>query len=380
MLSQKEEIIILCRKNGNNKIPQENKYKKIQVVFFDPKIQLLETPSRYKTVFYELYRTVKLYKSLAIVLYKQIKMNKRSSLALYVVNSPLTLSVFCLFFARIFTINNTILEFHDLEPEMAIHIKKLKKRSIIISIEYFLEKFLCKFYKKIIVTNKIQKDILSKRTGTSKKKIFVLPNTINHSDFLSNSSEKVTLKNIKKNDFVIGYISTLSFDYTVVGICSLLKKISPVVSKYPDIKFLIVGDGDGVKKIKEVIENCRIEANVLLTGKISNVENILSRINVCIIPWEKNVFTQTILPTKLFEYLSAKKPVIVPDFGGFTEVIKPNKNGLRFNSNSDLISKIIELKNDNNKMVRISENGYKTFIKYFDLVHFENNYREFLHI
>ncbi|HSW89035.1 MAG TPA: glycosyltransferase [Candidatus Saccharimonadales bacterium] len=380
ILSQTEDISLLCRKGKNNNAYYENKYRRISLSFFDPKMPLLETPNKYKTGLYEIYRTVKLYKSLASILYKKITKNKNASITIYVVNSPMTLSVFCLCFAKIFRIKNTILEFHDLEPEMAMHMKKLDRKNLVVSIEYFLERFLCNVYNKIIVTNRIQKDILSKRTDTSKEKFFILPNTMQYAEYLDKVSETIHVKNINKNDFVVGYISTLSFDYTVKGICTLLEKISPFFSPYPNIKFIIIGDGEGIEKIKKIITDYSIGTNVLLTGKIKKVESVLKRVNVCIIPWENDMFTQTILPTKLFEYLAAKKPVIVPNFGEFTEIIKNNKNGLLYNTYTDLITKIIELKNNEQKAKKIAEAGYKTYLNHFDLIHYEKRYREFLHI
>ncbi len=380
ILSKIDDIQLICRKSNIDNQIYINKYREIKINYFNLSTKLLETPSEYKTVFYEIYRTIRMFQSLSIVLLKSIWKNKKKNLKIYIVNSPITLSLFCLIFARIFGVSKTIIEFHDLEPEMAINIKNLNENSFVLKVEYFLEKYLCSNFSKIIVTNKIQAKILENRTKIKENKIFVLPNTLNKL-IIKNYSKKLLLPiGIKKNDFVIGYISTLTFDYTFKGLIEFIKYATDFLNKNFDIKVVVIGGGDGLSRVKNIINKLHLNKSIILTGKIKHAEYIMSRLDLCVIPWEENDFTKTIVPTKLFEYLAYKKTVIVPDFKSFKEVIINNLNGLTYSSVNDLIKKIQYLKFNKTQREVLAENGYKDFINKFSLEHYKKNYLNFINL
>lgn len=378
MLSKKDNMLIICRENAQKKKNYKINNKEIPIMTFNPSLQLLETPSKYTYICYEVYRTIKLYISLYAILHVSFKKNKNKPIIVYVVNSPLTLSFFCFIFSKLYSVRQTILEFHDLEPEMAMHIKKLKKGNIILTVEFYLEKFLCKAYSKIIVTNAVQRDILQKRTGIPQDKLFILPNSIFKEEYKHSIKDAYSFPTIKKNDFVVGYISTLVFDYTFSGLVDILKKMIMHFSDDSNLKFLIVGEGKGLDFIREIIRKYKLENNILLSGKTNNVAAFLHRMDICLIPWKENPFTLSILPTKLFEYMAAEKLVIAPDFGTFPDVIKNNKNGILYESEDDLSNKILSIQKEERKRKNLAKNAYTSFVSYYELHHFEEKYINFL--
>src|SRR5258708_24496204 len=170
MLPQHEKVIIISRDNKKTHFLNTN--KNLKIVSFTVNAELVENPKNYKKGFYEIYRNMKLFLPLMKTLFHVLRTYHKEKLTVYVVSSPMTVPLFCLGIIKFFGISNTILEFHDLEPEMAMSIKKLKKTSFIVKVEYLLEKFLCKYYSKIIVTTNTQKKIIQERTHSDEEKFY----------------------------------------------------------------------------------------------------------------------------------------------------------------------------------------------------------------
>lgn len=379
ILSKYEKVIVICRKS--NHYGANIEINNVEILNFNHKIPLFTKHKRYISFLDEFYRTFLLYINLLLFFIKLgKKINFKDVSMLYVINSPLTFSLICFIFSKAKYIKQTVLEFHDLEPEMAKHVKKINGLNFVLFIEYFMEKYLCHKFKKIVVTNSIQKNKLIERTKIEKDKIFVLPNTIQINKNLKVKNKKDLINGIDEKDFVVGYLSTLDYDYTVDGLIALLEKIKPTISKYNKIKLVIIGNGIGLKSIKAIIKKFDLNNNVILLGKLKDTENLLAYFDIGIIPWLKSAFSETILPTKLFEYLESNTTTIVPDFGDFPNVINNNVNGMTFDSIDNLISKIIDLYLNPHKKLKFAVSGFKLFSQKYSLDYFTNNYIKFLNL
>lgn len=376
ILSQHEKVIVISREEKI--VNQAYVTNNLEFAPFFTNCRSIETTKKYSTGFYEIFENMKLLFPLLKKVYQVARKYSDidKELKIYVISSPMTVPLFCLFIIKFLRIKDSVLEFHDLEPEMAIHIKKLKRNSFVLKIEYFLEKLLCQQYAKIIVTNAQQAKILIARNGIVETKIFVFPNTVSKEQYQQEKKTKI----VRKKKFIIGYISTFRFGYTFLGLCEFIEKMNLFFKKYQDIEFVIIGNGEGMHKIKATIAKYNLETQVVILGNITDVSGMLSTLDVGIIPWIQEGFSDSILPTKLFEYLAAEVAVIVPDFGVFPEIIKNNENGLLFSTINDLVQKVVELKEDSKKRNILAKNGYTSYIHSYSLNHYTKEYRAFLHL
>ncbi len=124
------------------------------------------------------------------------------------------------------------------------------------------------------------------------------------------------------NPPLIGYIGHYhpSFDFDLV---------SYLAEKRPHWSFVLVGNLEGQK------ERFNSQSNVHFLGPRRHEElpNYLKRFHVCIIPYLVNEHTQTVFPTKLFEYLAAGKPVVstyMPDLVRYDKFVKIAKDYQEF--------------------------------------------------
>ncbi len=239
---------------------------------------------------------------------------------------------------------------------------------------------MCNSYNKIVVTSQTQANRIIKRTKQNPTKVFVLPNISNTDDY---SKKKLNIKkkyNFNKDDFIVSYSSTLYFDYTITGIIKLLSYFVKISQENPFVKLIIIGGGDGLSLLINKINELNLSQNVICTGKIKHVNEVLANTDVLIIPWEQDSMTETILPTKLFEYMRAKKPIIAPNFGEFRKVLEHNEDSLLYESISDIPKFILLLHKDQKLRSKLAANAYKKCIKYYSNDKYIKDFQDFVSI
>ena len=109
------------------------------------------------------------------------------------------------------------------------------------------------------------------------------------------------------------------------GLDVLIKVAREVVKYNKNIRFLLVGDGPLVTRVKYLIQEYNLKNNVLLTGAVSRqyVSKILARASVFILPSLKEG-----LPKTLLEAMSSGKAVVASDIPGIREVVTNGKSGI----------------------------------------------------
>jgi glycosyltransferase involved in cell wall biosynthesis len=376
LLSKKNSVVVLCRKRNLQKSREiyKTKYGKITLVRFSAKSSITErTNKTYLSGLYEIKRNIDLLWSLSLCLLKVLWKNRqKNNIKIYAVVSPLTVPFISWLFAIFFGRSAEIIEFHDLEPELAMHTKGLTRKSIVVKIEFFLEKMLCKLYKRVLVTNQTQAKKITQRTGVFDKKVFIVPNSIQVEEFYCSTIDIRKKYKICPSDFLVGYISNFSYDYTISGMIELLYCLDKRKKQLKHVKIILVGDGDGLNILKRLTQKLALDNIVLYTGRISNVPEIVSALDAGLIPWTRSEVSGTILPTKLFEYMSSKKPIIAPDYGEFKKNIINFTNGILFDRCKDIIDCIFYLKNNRKSTEIIKENGYILYQKFCDV--YSENY------
>ena len=144
-------------------------------------------------------------------------------------------------------------------------------------------------------------------------------------------------------------IGRLTKQKNFMFLCKAFKK---VMNKYPNIRLLIIGEGEQKKILTHYIKKNNLEKNIFLIGFLNNIFYILSRSKGFILSslWEDPGFV-------LVEAAFCKVPIISSDCdNGPKELIKDNINGILFKSNNIenflvKFDEIIKLKKNSNKLL-----------------------------
>ena len=149
-----------------------------------------------------------------------------------------------------------------------------------------------------------------------------LPNGFDESLFIEHLSEKMREKiQIDSSDFVVGFVGTLGQER--VDFEPVFLAVKGLVHSAPRTRLLIVGDGGGLERNRDMASKYGIADRVLFTGYVAHeqIPEYISCMDVCIIPFTDESLTNQALPLKLCEYMACGRPVISKPSTGVIEAV-----------------------------------------------------------
>ncbi|WP_409200954.1 glycosyltransferase [Methanobrevibacter sp. DSM 116169] len=176
--------------------------------------------------------------------------------------------------------------------------------------------------------------------------------------------------NIKKecnfnDDDIILFFMGWIYDFS--GMKELAIKLGENKEKYPNIKILIVGDGDSYDELLKIQEKYNLYNQLILTGKqpYSKIPEYLASADFCLLPaYIDEEIMQDIVPIKLYEYLAMKKVVIATELPGISKEFGYN-NGVEYVQSADEVLDKVSSILDNNSYDGISSSG-REYVKHND--------------
>lgn len=129
----------------------------------------------------------------------------------------------------------------------------------------FLKYVRAKKYKKIVfVSNKLKEKYLD--IYNSNQLLYVINNPVNYKDMLEKSNEKI---NEKKNKIII--LNVGRHEEKAKKLTILLNSVKRLLDQKYDFELWMVGDGPDTNLYKNLVKKLKIEENVKILGKKSNV-------------------------------------------------------------------------------------------------------------
>ncbi len=121
---------------------------------------------------------------------------------------------------------------------------------------------------------------------------------------------------IQKEDTVLFFMGWI---YHFAGIKEVARELGENKHKYPNIKLLVVGDGDAYDDLLHIQEKYDLQDQLILTGKqpYELIPDFLALADIALLPaYQDEEIMQDIVPIKLYEYMAMSKPVIVTRLPG----------------------------------------------------------------
>jgi glycosyltransferase involved in cell wall biosynthesis len=278
-----------------------------------------------------------------------------------IATSPQFFTLISGYFISLFKRTPLVIEIRDLWPESIATVGAIKKSNIFYKIILKLSNFLYKKAQVIIcVTQSFKNDLINR--NINKNKIFVIENGFNFNNSLLPKKTIYEIEkkyNINHNKFNVAFTGT-------VGLAHGLEIIINTAKLLRNINFYIIGEGakknELIKKAKELKINNIYFINNLSWQEIVDINQSIDMHLVHLIDSDE---FKKVIPSKIFESMALKKPIILGVKGESEKIIDKARCGFKITPENEkefaeVISNIINKKyliND------FGENGFNYLVR-----------------
>ncbi len=148
------------------------------------------------------------------------------------------------------------------------------------------------------------------------------------------------------------------------GIEYFLDAAAILAPKFPDVAFLVVGDGDIRQELEEHARRVGVGRRVIFTGFRSDVPELLSEVAVSVLPSLSEGLSNSLL-----ESMAAGVPVVATRVGGNPEVIEDGVTGwlVPARDPASMAEAIGRLLEDREQACRFGQNGRRRVAELFSI-------------
>lgn len=247
-----------------------------------------------------------------------------------------------------------IIDLHDLMPEFFSARTGYPPNHWLVKLVMLQEKVSCRFADRVITVTDLWRQKLIAR-GVPEEKISVVMNVADERIF--KKPEIPSPHRPANSQFRLVYHGTVTYRY---GLDLAIQAINLVREDIPNINLHIIGSGDHLETLKQLIKELDLSEFVTLSGFIpaEKLPPLLEGADLGVIPYRNDVFTRELLPTKLMEYavmgipsISARTPTIEQYFSSaMVEFFSPGNV-------DELASAILKLYRDPTYRVQLAQNA-----------------------
>lgn len=160
--------------------------------------------------------------------------------------------------------------------------------------------------------------------GISRSKIRVIYNGINPNRFEADPARIAELRETigaPPCGPVLGTVASLTRPKDQA---TLLRAAAALLKDYPDLRVVLVGDGNLRQELSDLAGDSGIDENVIFLGNQDPVADAIATFDVAVLPSADNEGCSNFL----LEAMGMSKPLVATDVGGNRELVTPGENGL----------------------------------------------------
>ena len=235
-----------------------------------------------------------------------------------------------------------------------------KRTSLSLKLYARMDSFLIRFSKKIVaVSDEIADDMV--KLGISPHKIAVIDNGIDLKRF-SHGKKNDKLKSALGFDIhskVIGTVASLTAEK---GHIYLMNAAKAILSSYPEVRFLFVGDGAGRRNLEEKMADLGLQGKIFFAGSRKDIPDLLSILEIFVLPSLKEG-----LPMALLEAMAAHVPIVATEVGAVPTVVEDGITGTLIPPKEPgvLADAVIRILSDRKRALDMAERGFKKVRDHF---------------
>ncbi|MDR3306509.1 MAG: glycosyltransferase family 4 protein [Endomicrobium sp.] len=137
-------------------------------------------------------------------------------------------------------------------------------------------------------------------------------------------------------------------------------------SRFKDVIFLMVGDGEQREKLEDLVESLNLKNKVFMLGWSADIAEILKASDIFVLTslWEG-------LPCSIVEAMCCSKPVVANAVDGVKEIVVDGETGFLIEPNNyaKIAEKIMYLLNDEAVLKNMSAKAYSSIGQEYNINH-----------
>jgi colanic acid biosynthesis glycosyl transferase WcaI len=261
-----------------------------------------------------------------------------------------------------------IFEVRDLWPESLTAVGVSGEDSLLHHTLGTVAGFLYERADRIVVVTPAFREHLIEHWRVPAEKISVVENGVETDLFVPAS---ITSNNALRRElgaeskFLVGYIGTMGNAH---GLETLLDAAATLQQENSDVLFLLVGEGAEKQRIKTKAESLDLTNIRFLDQKPrEKIPAYISASDVCLVLLKKTDVFKTVIPTKMLEFMSCARPVVLGVDGQARQIMEEAQAGLVIEPENpaDLVQAINQLKGNRALGAELGQNGRKYIVENF---------------
>ena len=259
-----------------------------------------------------------------------------------------------------------VLEIRDLWPESIVAVGALRRGPLLRSLEW-LERRLYRAARHIVAVGDGYKEGLVQR-GVSPERVTVIPNGVDTEAFQPRVPDETLLESLGLGDRIVcSYIGTIGM---ACGLDVVLRAARRLEEEGDDrFAFLLVGDGAVRHQLEESARRANLDS-VIFTGRQpkERIPDLLAITSVCLVHLRRTPLFESVLPSKIFEALAMRRPILLGVEGEAADLVRSANGGLCFEpeNESELVDRLRRFADEPTLGEELGRNGEAYVLEHFD--------------
>lgn len=203
-----------------------------------------------------------------------------------------------------------VFEVRDLWPESLTAVGMGTSDSILNRSLGSVAGFLYKRSEHIVVVTPAFQEYLIRNWGVPPEKISVVENGVESDQFNPRANNADLRRELgAEGKFVVGYLGTMGMAH---GLESVVQAATELQRTAPNVLFLMVGEGSDKERVIKLARSQGL-TNMRFVGQQprEKVPEFISISDACLVLLKKAELFKTVIPTKMLEFMSCARPVIL---------------------------------------------------------------------
>jgi glycosyltransferase involved in cell wall biosynthesis len=272
-----------------------------------------------------------------------------------------------------------IFEVRDLWPESLAAVGAGQEKSGLYRALARIAGFLYRHAHHIVVVAPAFKNYLVEHWAVPSEKISTIPNGVDTELFASLTAKQSLRAELGADGkFVVCYIGTIGMAH---GLDTLIETAAKLQHSAPEVLFLLVGEGADKQRILSRVNALGLKnIRIIDQQPREKIPDYICLSDACLVLLKKAEIFKTVIPTKMLEFMSCARPVILGVEGQAREILEQANAGLCVTPGDphELSRAILQLAADRALGEELGKNGRNHIVQNFSRKNTANAYADLL--